>query len=109
MDEPPEKPDAPTVSSRRATQLSVSWTAPSNTGPPIDGYDLRYRETGDSGWDDGPQNLDANSATLDNLTEGTAYEVQVKASNAEGESVWSSSGGARPRRRSRSCKSCRTR
>lgn len=38
-------PEAPSGSSR---SLDVSWTAPENMGPPIAGYDVRYRE-GNSG------------------------------------------------------------
>ena len=52
--EPPAAPAAPTVtldSTTPASKIDVSWTAPSMTGKPaIDGYDVRYRKTGDSAW-----------------------------------------------------------
>ena len=46
VDEPPGKPDAPTVTAKTGTHeaLTVTWTAPTNTGPAIDSYDVEYRE-----------------------------------------------------------------
>ena len=46
VEEPPGRPAAPSVTAvdGSTTSLSVNWTAPSNTGPDIDNYDLRYRE-----------------------------------------------------------------
>ena len=46
VNEPPAAPAAPTVSAitGSTTSLTVSWTAPANTGPPIDDYDLQYRQ-----------------------------------------------------------------
>ena len=41
-DERPEAPGAPTVSAASSTSLSVSWTAPTNTGPAITDYDWRW-------------------------------------------------------------------
>ena len=96
VDEPPGRPNRPTVSSFGATRLSVRWSAPSNSGPRIDDYDLRYRAVGANSWTDGPQNLETTNATLDNLAEGTTYEVQVRASNAEGTGEWSESGRGTP-------------
>ena len=92
--EPPDRPAAPSVTATADTtdSLSVSWTAPSNTGPAIDNYDLRYREgTGGSGTT-GPQNVSGTSATIAGLTANTLYQVQVLATNAEGDSPWSPSG-----------------
>ena len=50
VNEPPGRPAAPSVTAvdGSTTSLSVNWTAPSNTGPDIDNYDLQYRE-GSSG------------------------------------------------------------
>ena len=42
--EVPSAPSAPTLSSPSSTRLSVSWSAPSNTGPFISGYDVEYRQ-----------------------------------------------------------------
>ena len=89
--EPPGRPAAPSVTATAGTtdSLSVNWTAPSNTGPAIDNYDLRYREGTNGSWINGPQNVSGTSATIGSLTEGTSYQVQVLARNAEGDSPWS--------------------
>ena len=67
----------------------MNWTAPSNTGPAIDNYDLRYREGTGGSWITGPQNVSGTSATIGSLTASTSYQVQVLATNAEGDSPWS--------------------
>ena len=92
--EPPGQPAAPSVSatSGSTTSLDVSWTAPANTGPDIDTYDLRYQKTTESNWTNGPQNQTGTSAAIGSLDAGTAYRVQVRATNAEGDSGWSPSG-----------------
>ena len=72
--------------------LSVSWSAPSTTGPAINDYDLRYRASGQTGWTDWPQSS-GTTATITGLAAGTNYQVQVRATNAEGTSDWSESGG----------------
>ena len=91
VEEPPGRPAAPSVSSvdGNTTSLEVNWTAPSNTGPAIDNYDLRYREGGSGSWTNGPPNVSGTSATISGLTESTSYQVQVLARNAEGNSPWS--------------------
>ena len=94
VDEPPARPAAPSVSSvaNSTTSLSVSWTAPSTTGrPAIDSYDLQYRQGTSGGWTNGPQNVSGTSATISGLTANTLYQVQVRATNAEGDSLWSPS------------------
>ena len=93
--EPPARPAAPSVSSvaDSTTSLLVTWTAPLNTGrPAIDHYDLRYREGTSGGWTDGPQDVPGPSATIMSLTANTLYQVQVLATNDEGDSLWSPAG-----------------
>ena len=94
VEEPPGRPAAPSVTAvdGSPTSLSVNWTAPTNTGPAIDNYDLRYREGTSGSWTNGPQNQTGTSATIPGLTESTSYQVQVLARNAEGDSPWSPSG-----------------
>ena len=93
-----EAPLAPEVSSVAATtdsttELDVSWVASLNTGrPAITSYDLQYKKTLDSGWTDGPQNVTDTSATIGSLTPETGYQIQVRATNDEGDSPWSSAG-----------------
>ena len=92
VDEPPDPPDAPMVTEGSSTSLDVSWTAPATTGPDIDDYDLRYREGTSGGWTNGPQDVTGTSAAIGSLDAGTSYQVQVRATNAEGDSDWSPSG-----------------
>ena len=92
VDEPPSAPATPTVSavSGSTTSLSVSWTAPANAGrPAIDNYDVQYRLSGATAWTDGPQNVTTTTANVTSLVADTLYEVQVRATNAEGDSGWS--------------------
>ena len=92
VNEPPDAPATPVVSaiSGSTTSLTVSWDAPANAGrPDIENYDLQYR-AGDSGpWSNGPQNVTGTSETITGLTMDTAYQVQVRATNYEGDSGWS--------------------
>ncbi len=91
---PPGRPAAPSVSSvaGSTTSLSVTWTAPTNTGPAIDTYDLQYREGTSGTFIDGPQNETGTSATITGLSANTLYQVQVRATSSDGNSPWSPSG-----------------
>ena len=90
--EPPGIPEAPTFSGETAESMTVHWSEPDNTGPAITDYDVRYREGGSGGFIDGGHEGPGLSLTLDDLEAGTAYEVQVRATNDEGTSDWSGSG-----------------
>ena len=105
--EPPAAPGAPTVAKNAddaATELDVSWTAPTMTGKPaITGYDVQYRQHGASNWSSHSFTGTGTSTTLTGLTEGKSYEVQVRANNTEtdhtdqdttNDSAWSPSGSA---------------
>ena len=97
---PPGAPTGVTVTGESSTSLSVSWTAPSDTGSAaIAGYELRWHagasdpanasdwtETGDVGA--------GTSATIADLAADTAYRVQVRA-RGDGKGSWSSSGAGR--------------
>ena len=92
--DPPGRPAAPSVSATAGsgTSLDVTWAAPSNTGPAITSYDLQYREGTSGNFTTGPQNVTGTSAAIGSLTPNTSYEVQVRATNAEGDGDWSFSG-----------------
>ena len=92
--DPPGRPAAPSVSATAGsgTSLDVTWTAPSNTGPAITSYDLQYRQGTSGNFTDGPQDVTGTSAAIGSLAPGTSYEVQVRATNAEGDGDWSFSG-----------------
>ena len=90
--EPPGIPEAPTFSGEAAESMTVNWSEPENTGPPITDYDVQYREGGSGGFTDAQHEGPGLSLTIDDLEPGTAYEVQVRATNNEGTSNWSESG-----------------
>ena len=90
IDEPPRPPARPLVEPASFTSLTVTWTEPVNTGPEVDDYDVQYRRSGDFlPWaHDGP----GTATTIPDLDPNTRYEVQVRASNAEGTGDYSASG-----------------
>ena len=99
VNEPPGKPAAPTVTAAAATptQLSVRWSEPTNTGPAINDYDVRYladvTSTGD--FIDAHYDGTADSTTLTGLKASTSYQVQVRAISPEGKGPWSDAGTAK--------------
>ena len=90
--EPPGIPEAPAFSGETADSLTVHWRDPENTGPAITDYDVRYRKKGPGRFTDAQHMGPGLSLTLDDLEPGTAYEVQVRATNGEGTSDWSDPG-----------------
>ena len=109
--EPVVAPARPTVRATEnwSTRLDVSWSAPANTGPPITGYEVRYREgtSGEflndncgAGGDDNCVNITGTKTTIvgptDGLSPGASYQVQVLTIIAGGrKSVWSDVGTGR--------------
>ena len=90
VDEPPRPPARPLVEPASSTSLTVTWTEPVNTGPDIDDYDVQYRRSGRFlPW---PHSGDGLTTTIPDLDPNSRYEVQVRASNAEGTGGWSASG-----------------
>ena len=83
------------------TQLSAAWTAPaSDGGAAITGYDVEYKtdsatdQAGSnnnptSGWVDVNVSVSGRTATITGLTNGTDYDVRVRAENSEGTGDWS--------------------
>ncbi len=90
--EPPETPSAPRVIPASSTSLTVTWDEPTNTGPDIDDYDIQYREGDSGGFTSWTHNGPERAATITGRTPGTSFEVQVRARNDEGASLWSPSG-----------------
>ena len=90
--EAPAAPDAPSVSPASVTSLTVTWLAPDNDGPEITDYDVQYRAGTSAPWSDGSHIGTALTAILTGLEEDTSYQVQVRATNAEGTGGWSASG-----------------
>ena len=86
--EKPLAPGMPAVSatSGSTTSLDVRWTAPGNTGrPALSGYKLQYRQGSSGAWTDHAHSGTGTTATIASLTAATAYEVQVRAVNADGD------------------------
>ena len=97
VEEKPLAPDAPSVSSVEGStnSLSVTWTAPTNTGrPSITSYDLQYKKSTetDQDWQDGPQNRSGTTATITGLSGTIDYDVQVRATISDGDGPWSGTG-----------------
>ena len=90
--EAPDTPFAPTVTAVSSSSLQVTWDAPANTGPPITDYDYRYREPGGSWTEVTNTTITATTLTIEGLAASTSYDVEVRATNAEGMSDWSNPG-----------------
>ena len=91
-------------------QLTVTWAAPADDGAPagatgvtITAYDLRYREFRATDWTGEGivwTATDGGSLThrLRGLTNGTFYDVQLRAVNEAGNGAWSATVTGTPRR-----------
>ena len=92
--EAPGVPDKPTVTPASATSVAAIWVAPANTGPEISDYDYRYRTHDPQGiWTEiTDTDISTLTVTIGSLDEATEYDVQVRATNAEGTGGWSDSG-----------------
>ena len=91
-DEQPDKPDKPTLAavSGSSTSLVASWTKPGrNGGPDITGYNVQYRVSTATTWNDFTHTGTATTTTLTGLTASTSYQVRVQALNGETPSAWS--------------------
>ena len=89
VDEVPSTPSAPVLGSPSSTSLSVSWSAPGNTGPSIIDYDVGYGRNSNGPFTDWPHSDASRSAVITGLNASTLYYVRVLARNAEGDSSWS--------------------
>ena len=77
------------VLSASRSSLTVTWTAPPNAGPPITDYDYRYRVESSPEWTEVTDTpITELSTTITGLEANTKYEVQVRATNAEGTGDW---------------------
>ena len=83
----PDAPSAPTLTAG-TTWIEASWTAPADNGSAITDYDAEYRESGGN-WRDASHAGTSTTKRIEGLAADTAYEVRVRATNAEGTSGWS--------------------
>ena len=105
------RPGAPTITTPITTlpdSITLAWSAPSdNGGAAVTAYDLRYIQTSadetvndnwtvvDNAWTTGPDPLEY---TITGLTDGTQYDVQVRAVNSAGDGPWSATATGTPTR-----------
>ena len=87
----PDTPAAPTVTSVSDTRLAAAWVAPFARGARISSYDLRFRQQGQMDWQP-VDDVAGTSHVITGLSVGTTYDVQVRATNSEGDSEWSATG-----------------
>lgn len=90
----PDAPAAPTLTVG-STQLGVAFTAPgSDGGSVITSYDYRHSPAGAGTW---TTVIGVTSPfTITGLSNGTSYDVQVRAVNGVGNGAWSASSTAAP-------------
>jgi uncharacterized protein YjdB len=78
-------PDAPTsvLLTPGNTQLTATWTAPTNNGgAPVTDHTIEYRTSPAGTWTVFPDSVStATSATITGLVNGTAYDVRIRAVN----------------------------
>ena len=71
-------------------QLSLTWDVPASNGADITGYDVEWRN-GPGAFSE--KTVTETSTTITGLTNGTQYELRVRATNSEGDGPWSQATG----------------
>ena len=98
VDEPPGKPDAPTVTGESTTTIRASWNEAPTGGPPLTSWQLQYKKSVDVDWTDYSGTLDfyGTFATIGTILEplepNTEYDVHVRGTNDEGVGPYSDAG-----------------
>ena len=85
----------PTVTTGDA-KLTIAWVAPADAGgrrATITGYDIEYKESSAADWTDLNHSGTETTAEITSLTNGTTYNVRVRAKNAVGDSDWITGSG----------------
>ena len=79
------------------TKLVASWSSQGQHGSNLvlNDFDVQYKTTTVSTWTDWTVNTEA-STTITGLTNGTIYQVRVRAGNQTGEGPWSNPVNAEP-------------
>ena len=99
VNEAPAAPYQPMVVSRddpatldtdeSTTSLKVVWHPPENTGDPINGYTVEYKESTATSFTDANHSGTDTTINIDDLEADTSYDVRVQATSPEGTSAWS--------------------
>ena len=97
VDEPPGKPDAPTLSAKDHSTLTATLTAPTNTGPALTNYTFAHRKHDVEEWEtqEIPITLLGVPPTTRDITmllPETTYFARFQATNDEGTGEWSQEG-----------------
>ncbi len=90
VEEPPGAPAGVTAAATGPDRIELDWTAPSDIGARLDGYEVQYRRAEDrqvGEWTDHPHRGTSAGAAIDGLAARSAYEVRVR-SLGDGESAW---------------------
>ena len=78
------------VSGTDGTALSVSWSAPDDSGSDdVTSYVVQWKTGADGYSEDNQQNARSTSATVDDLTQGDTYTFRVAAVSGAGTGEWS--------------------
>ncbi len=91
----PSRPEVPTLAANDQ-QLAVSWVEPADNGTSISDYDVQYKETSVILWTDASYTGTGTDTTITGLTNGTSYDVRVRAASSVGSSLWSDAASATP-------------
>ena len=74
-------------------ELTVTWDAPDDGGSAITGYTVQWKSGTESYSTTRQAAVTTTTHTIGSLTNGTAYTVRVKATNANGDSGWTETTG----------------
>ncbi|MYG93833.1 MAG: family 20 glycosylhydrolase, partial [Acidimicrobiia bacterium] len=78
-------------------KVDLSWSVPTNDGgSSVTGYKVQYRTKSGGNWMAHSHSGTGITTTVTNLTTGTTYEFQVRATNAKGDGAWSTTVEATP-------------
>ena len=90
----PATPGRPKVTAGSTTSLNVDWSAPSDGGSPLTGYNIAYQE-GSGSWMTWNHSGTETETVITGLSPGTSYGVRIQAVNNNGASGWSGAGRGR--------------
>ncbi|MCY4448404.1 MAG: cadherin-like beta sandwich domain-containing protein, partial [Chloroflexi bacterium] len=86
-DAAPQHQPLPRVERGNAS-LEVTWIIKDDHSP-YTGFDVEYRQKGTAGWTDAGHSGTARAHTISGLTNGTTYQVRVRAKIGSAEGPWS--------------------
>ncbi len=93
---PPAKPRDLTLSPGDG-DITATWLPPGDDGgSAITGYTIRYKARSASDWTEWEREAEPTEAIIKNLTNGTEYEVGLKATNTHGDSLWTATERSTP-------------